>query len=147
MSYKQNQELTVGPKTTWGAVGSPLVSAVTQQDPPCPATHTLPLGHKDLSQWLLCVLLNSNVSCPCRTLWQPCKSPLNPSTSLTLRRKVKGHVFLVSWTVPVIHNSHLRANIWFKQASDCYMLFIPALDNPWVPNICLAFLMKDDCIS
>lgn len=83
---------------------------------------------------LLIVLLNSNVSSPSRIFWQPYKSPLNLPTSLILRRKYKNMFFLVSWTISVVYNSHLRANIWFKQASDCYMLFIPALIIPGFPT-------------
>lgn len=74
------------------------------------------------------VLLNSSVSSPGRIFWQPQKSPLNLSTSLILRSITT--FFPVSWTVSVVYNSRLRVNIWFKQASDCCMVFIPALIIP-----------------
>lgn len=76
----------------------------------------------------LIVLPNSSVSSPGRIFWQPYKSPLNLPTSLILRSMRT--FFPVPRAVSVVYNSHLRANIWLKHASDCGMVFIPALIIP-----------------
>lgn len=90
--------------------------------PPCQRSHIILYSRQ------LTVLPNSSVSSPGRILRQPHKSPPNLSTSLILR-SIRTF-FPGSWTVSGVYNSHLRANIWFKQASDCCMVSIPALIIP-----------------